>query len=324
MTTGALTFLDPWFLLAGPVAVGLALWARRRRAAALPVAMASGLLDGLPRTLRQRLAWLPAVAWCLAATALAVALARPVTRELLPLRSQGRDILLVLDVSSSMNERDVDRMRRKRRVEAVREQALAFAAQRTQDRVGLITFARYPDLRCPPTLDERALAAFLRPVDTVVPDGPEDGTAIGAALARATQVLGRATGASRLAVLLSDGDETVGEIDPLDAARLAHDEGVRVYTIGFGDLRRVLGGYYEPKFEALQGIAETTGARFFRARSEADLAGVYAAIDELETSELEDPRYRTDDRFAAPLAVAGLLALLALGFELGVVRRCPA
>ena len=332
MSIGEYQLLDPWFLLAGPLAVLALWWSGRGRRAALPVA-STWFLAGLPRTFRQRLAGLPTILTVLAAFALAVALARPVTRDVLPIRSEGRDILLVLDVSSSMANDDVGERSRVRRVEAARDRALDFALARETDRVGLLTFARFPDLRCPPTLDEESLTAFLRPVDIVTPNSAEDGTAIGAALARAVEVLAadplatRSDGEdrSRVVVLLSDGEETENVIPPEDAARLAHDAGIKVYTIGFGlGARGPFGGLRELSFDTLKEIAKTTSGEFFRARTSSDLAAVYARIDELETVELEDPRYRTVDWFDRPLLLAGGLLLLGLVLEFLWIRRSPA
>src|SRR5690606_1190098 len=136
---GELALLDPWFLLLVPAAL-LALAVRSRRArAALPSA-ATGLLTGLPVTLRQRCRALPAVLQVLGFAALCLALARPVPREVLPVRAEGIDICLVVDVSSSMNAPDATGDG-KPRIVAARERALAFAAARTHDRVGLVTFA---------------------------------------------------------------------------------------------------------------------------------------------------------------------------------------
>lgn len=318
-----LLLLDPWFLAAIPVVLLLGWLGARRRPSAVPTASVQ-LLAGLPVTLRQRLAPLPRILWTLGVVAVVLALARPVTREILPLTAEGLDIVLLVDVSSSMNYTDVERSGTRRRIDAARDRAMEFAEARDRDRVGLVSFARFPELRCPPTLDENSLAAFLRPIDTVVPDSAEDGTAIGAALLRAVQVLSRTEGESRVAVLLSDGEETVGTVKPADAAKLAADEGVKVYAIGLGQGQRLpFGGFQPNEFTALQEIADTTGGQFFRARTEQELAQVYAVIDELETTELEDPRYRTTDRYLPILLAAGGCLLVGLLLELLVIRRVP-
>lgn len=316
------TLLDPWFLVAIPLAVLAVLWRAMRPRAALPTAAAS-LYAGTPRTLRQRVQWLPLAGKLAAAACLGVALARPVEREVVPIREEGIDILLAVDTSSSMRTEDMSDTERVRRMDAARARAEEFAAARVNDRVGLIAFARYAELRCPLTLDEEALAAFLRVLD-IVPEGSQlDGTAIGTALAKAVQVLDSSDADSKVVVLLTDGETTVFDIAPTDGARLAKDAGIRVHTIGLGKGQPTPFGMRPLDFDDLRMIAETTGGEFFEPKSDEDLAAVYARIDELEKSELEDPRYRTVDRFEWPLA-AGLAALfLALLVEVLLFRRVP-
>ena len=231
MTIFGHTLLDPWFLLALP-ALGVAVWRRAAvRRAALPTA-AVHLFAGLPRTTRQRLAWLPLALLAASGVALTVALARPVDREVVPMREDGIDIVLAVDVSSSMLQEDMRDDESYRRMDAARDRAQEFAAARDRDRVGVIAFARFAELRCPPTLDEDALSAFLRVLDTV-PRGSEfDATAIGVALAKAVDVLADSDAESKVVILLSDGENNVDAILPEQAARLAKDAGVRVHTIG--------------------------------------------------------------------------------------------
>ena len=322
MTLSGYTLLDPWLLL-GCVAVAGAAWRRATtRRAALPTA-AAHLFEGLPRTLRQRLAWLPLALLTLSGVALSVALARPVVREVVPLKEDGIDIVLAVDVSSSMLQEDMRDDEAYRRMDAARERAEQFAAARTDDRVGVVAFARFAELRCPPTLDEDALAAFLRVLDTV-PRGSEfDATAIGVALAKAVDVLAESDAKSKVVVLLSDGENNVDEILPEDAAALAKDAGVRVHTIGLGRGRPSVFGFMPLAFDSLKQIAAKTDGEFFEARTDDDLAGVYDRINELETSERQDPRYRTVDRFEVPLAVGLALLLLGVLVDALIVRRVP-
>ncbi|MCA8964192.1 MAG: VWA domain-containing protein [Planctomycetes bacterium] len=316
------TLLDPWFLLVIPVALLAALWRARRAPAAVPTA-AVGLFAGLRPTLRQRLLWLPLAGKVLAACCLGVALARPALREVVPTQEEGIDILLVVDTSSSMITEDMSDSEPLRRMDAARRRAEEFAAARVNDRVGLIAFARYAELRCPPTLDEHALAAFLRVLDTVPQNTELDGTAIGTALAKAVQVLQKSTAKSKVVILLSDGENTVDDILPEDGAKLAKDAGIRVHAIGLGRGELTPFGLRRFGFGDLRKIADITGGQFFQPQSDADLGEVYAKIDELEKSELQDPRYRTVDRFEPALA-AGLGALLlALLAEALWLRRVP-
>lgn len=317
------TLLDPWFLLAAPLLLLAGLWHWRRPAAALPTA-ATGLFAGIAPTLRQRLAWLPLAAKLLAGLLLCLALARPVVREVMPIREQGIDIMLVVDLSSSMQIDDMSKERSLRRMDAARRRAEEFAKARRQDRVGCVVFAHYAELRCPPTLDENSLAAFLRSLDTVQPDSGLDGTAIGAGLAKACSVLQHSDAKAKVVVLLSDGENNVNDITPADAAKLAKDYGIRVHTIGLGMGDPMpFGGFRKLEFTALRTIAEQTGGTFFQPRSDQDLAAVYTHIDELEKTELADPRYRFVDQFHRPLALGLLGLLLALLLETLWLRRAP-
>lgn len=317
-----LSLLDPWFLLAIPLALAAVLWRVMRPRAAMPTA-ASSLFLGAPRTLRQRVQWLPLLAKLFAAVCLGVALARPVLRQVVPMQEEGIDILLVVDTSTSMKIADMSTTEQIRRMDAARIRAEEFAKARVKDRVGLIAFARYAELRCPLTLDETALSAFLRVLD-IVPEGSElDGTAIGTSLAKAVQVLQKSKAASKVVVLLTDGETTVNDIVPLDGAKLAKDADIRVHTIGLGNGRLTPFGFRSLDFTDLRMIAETTGGEFFQPKTDDDLAAVYARIDELEKSELEDPRYRTVDHFEWPLAAGLLLLMAALLLEVFLFRRVP-
>lgn len=295
-----MTLLQPWFLLL-VLLVPLALL-RRRRPPALPFAPGA---DGLPRTWRVRLAPLPTALAVLGLLLAATALARPVRRVPIPVSREGIDILLCLDVSSSMTARDLDPART--RLEVARSAAARFAAARPHDRIGLVTFARFSDLRCPPTLDHTALGRILADVRAVEPDSPEDATGIGIAVARAAQALDSAGARSRVVVLLTDGEENVAttgpdEIAPKDAAVLCRALGVRVYAIAAAagesaDTRPVAD------------LAQHTGGAFFEAKDADALGAVYAAIDALERRPESEARFRTEERFAPLLSLA--LVLLA-------------
>lgn len=317
-----ITLLDPWFLLLVPLVLLAAAWRRFRPRAALPTAAVS-LFAGIAPTWRQRFVNAPLLVQTLAGICLAVALARPVEREVMPLREQGIDIVLAIDTSGSMGTPDMDREVPVRRMDAARDRAEDFAAKRTHDRVALVTFGRYAELRCPPTLDEKALAAFLRAVDTVPPGSPLDGTAIGMALAKAVQVLQKSEAKSKVVVLLTDGLNNAGDILPLDAAKLAKDQGVRVHTIGLGNGEPGFARFLPIDFGDLKEIAKITGGEFFQPKSDQDLAAVYARIDAMEKVELDDPRYRSADRFEWPLAIGLSLLLAALFAEVLLFRRVP-
>ena len=310
-----LWLLDPWLLLAA-LLVPLALLLRRRaRRPALTFAPAP-FLAGLPRSPRSRLAPLPLVCGTVGMLLLALALARPVARHPLPLESPGIDIMLCLDTSSSMAARDMDP--RRSRLDLAREAAARFVAGRRGDRIGLLRFARYPDLLCPLTLDHRALLELLGLVESMDPESPEDRTGIGTVVARAAQILQRSEAASRVVILLTDGKENVatartrGEIGPARAGGLCAALGIRVYVIAAGEGRRGPGGELVPiDTGQIEKLARITRGRFYRARDADAVDRVYDRIDALEKSGQREPRYRLEERFH--LFVAAALALFLLG-----------
>lgn len=321
------SLMDPWFLVVTALVWGLFVIRLARSPAALPVASTAPMV-GLPKTLRVRLWLLPVVLHTLALTAFTIALSRPVTRDVLPLREKGVDIVLVLDISASMMAADMDESGQVTRMQAARECALQFAKERVHDRVGLLTFARFPELRCPLTLDQDALAAFLRSVETVPPRSPENQTGIGVAVAKATTLLGESEAKSKVIVLLSDGENNVDDILPEDAAKLAKDAGIHVHCIGVGRGRVIQDLFgmrreFKPEFTALKVIAEITDGEFHEAESGAELAGVYDRINELEKVEIEDPRFRTVELYHYPFGVGVLLLLLQLLVEFLWIRRVP-
>ncbi len=306
------------------------LWPRRGapRLPFAPLALLEGPGENLPpRTWRVRLAPVPRGLEAVALALAIFALARPVEREVLPEEREGVDILLVLDVSSSMDARDLDPLNS--RLALARSAAARFVAARPEDRIGIVTFARYPDLVSPPTLDRRALADFLERIERVEPDGPEDATGIGTALALAVRLL--AGGAPvegappRVVILLSDGEENVAgpraprEIAPEAAAQLAARAGVRVHAIamGLGEPDGA-GGWRALDTGGLRRIAHTSGGRFFEAREAGALGDIYDAIDTLETQARAEPRFALHDRFAPFLLLA--LALVAAA---ALLRRGP-
>ena len=276
----------------------------------------------LPRTLRARLAGVPRWLFGLALLSAALAAARPVTVREVPVVQPGSDILLVLDVSSSMRAHDLDPGRD--RLAVVREAAGAFVAARPQDRIGLLRFARYPDLLCPPTRDHAALQARLALLEPVAEDGAEDATGIGTAVARAVELLDsgaqqQADGLmpARVVVLLTDGEENVaaggvrGEIAPVHAAQFAAQLGVRVHAIAAGRGRPAPGGGQVPlDTSALEDLAERSGGAFFQAPDAAALAEVYARIDALESPPQPDPRLEVREHARWFAGSALLLAVL--------------
>jgi Ca-activated chloride channel homolog len=294
-----------------------------RRRAAVKFAAGRFLGAGLPASWRVRLRFLPRVALVLGMVFLVVALSRPVKRVPLPATTEGIDIFLCLDLSSSMAQTDMDPERT--RLDVAREAALEFVAGRKDDRIGLVTFARFADLSCPLTLDHDALLTILGAVSLVEGDGPEDATGIGSAVALAARALEDGAGRSKVVILLTDGEENVartaepGEIPPMHAAQLCGRLGIRVYSIVAGLGSRDSGGQWVPLDTAqVFDLAKRTGGRFFTARDAPAAADVYREIDRLEKAEIEEPRFEIVERFL-PFLLVGL-ALLLVGRLLATTR----
>lgn len=329
----------PGFALQAPAALALAVlvvaaaacrWWRRPRVpfAGMHLLASAADLPPLPTTWRARLAGLPA--WCdvLAALALVVALARPVERVPAPTPPPGRDLLLCLDVSSSMAANDLDAQRSRHVV----GQALAerFVRARGSDRIGLVAFARYADLVCPPTRDHEALVASLRALQMVPKDGAEDATAIGAAVGKAAASLARVDGAAKVVVVVTDGEENVSnklqpnEIAPLHAAQACAAAGIRVHAVVVGrGNQKPDGRFVALDTTAVQQLASTTGGRSWLCEDEAALAEVYARIDALEADATPPPGLVARERFAWALAFAAVAAALARLLRALGLRRLP-
>ncbi|MHC5062724.1 MAG: VWA domain-containing protein [Planctomycetota bacterium] len=329
-----LRLLDPWLLSLGVLLLlGLVLRFLRGRPAinfapgplvfggpdrSNPSGKPTGILAharAFPRTWRQRLLAMPRILQVLGLLLAVIALARPVQRDQLPLETKGIDIFLCLDVSSSMAADDMDR--RRSRLEVAKDAATEFISGRSQDRIGLVSFARFPDLLCPLTLDHAALNSFLDELEMVEADGDEDMTGVGTAVARAAQVLQGSEANSKVIILLTDGEENVAtlhspdEIGPLQAGRLCEQLGIRVYSIAAGIGKQGPDGEFVPlDTNQLRGLASISGGEFYEARDAGAVASVYTYINELEKIEFEEPRFEMSERFMPFLLGAIVLLLL--------------
>jgi Ca-activated chloride channel family protein len=261
----------------------------------------------------------------LAVLLVTVALARPQhgLREN-ELSGKGVDIVLALDLSSSMRAED---FQPDNRLFVAKKVAADFVNQRPHDRLGLVVFAGTAVTQCPLTLNHEALIDLLERVDFGM---VEDGTAIGQGLATALNRLRQSRAKSRVVILLTDGVNNRGVIDPLTAAELARALGVRVYTIGVGTTGiapmpvddPVQGRHYEMMpveidETTLTAIAERTGGKYFRAKDSQALAAIYRQIDGLEKSDLTSAAYSEWRDRGPELAFAAVL-LLAVGFVLSL------
>ncbi len=196
------------------------------------------------------------------------------------------DIILVLDTSSSMLAEDF----KPNRLEAVKEAAQEFISNRNGDRIGLLVFGKETFIQCPLTIDYGVLNSLLSEVTVMEPK--YDGTAIGVAIASGINRLRNSDSKSKVIILLSDGSNNAGSIDPISAAKIAKEYGVKVYTIGAGtkqSITQIPGrGFVRNEIDedTLMGIADVTNAKYFRAIDKASLSGIYSEIDKLEKSEI--------------------------------------
>lgn len=327
-------FASPWFLLLLPAALAAAFWLARRRArgdARLSLPNASAVSFGTSPWVRldRALPWVRGLALGLGI----VALARPQTgaREE-TVSTYGVDIVVALDNSGSMaceDERPLNRL------EVARRKIAAFIERRPADRLGLVVFATIAATRAPLTLDHEMLQRFVKEVD-FAPRG-EDQTALGMGLASAVNRLRRSNARSKVVVLVTDGKSNAGQISPEAAASAAKALGIRVYTVGVGSDGEVvcpvdrgpLGrGYVTTEAELdeplLRRIADSTGARYFRATDTKGFEEAFETIDRLEKTEVTSKvRVLYAERFPLALVPASLLLGLEILLSATRLRRIP-
>lgn len=310
-------FGTPWALLSAFAVLAVAWWRLRAPKAALMVPTV-GPLVALAPSPRQRLARWLWVLPVLAALLLVAAAARPRAGEAATrVPGEGIDIVLALDLSSSMTTSLADG---RSRLEGTKEVVREFIASRENDRIGLAVFQREAIPLVPPTLDYRALDELVADLE---PGLLPDGTGIGVGIGAAVNLLRASDASSRVVVLLTDGRHNAREsISPEDAAELAAQLGIPVYTIAVVDEgpRR----FADVDEDLLQAIAERTGARFFAASSTDELRAVYEEISRLETTPFERERYLRYREYGPWLAAAAAgLLLLWVGLDSFWLRRAP-
>lgn len=242
---------------------------------------------------------------CLALTGCVLALARPQSgKEETRIYTEGIDIVLCIDVSSSMRALDFELNGKPHdRLFAVKHVIKNFIKRRKDDRIGVVVFARYPYTQCPLTTDYGVLLQLL---DSVEIGMIEDGTAIGSALASAVNRLKNSKAKSRVIILLTDGRNNCGKIDPLTAAELAKALGIKVYTVGAGSdapyipypvqtpfgVQIIRQPQIEIDEQTLREIAKIAGGKYYRATDTAGLDKTYQEIDRMEKTREEVHKYR--------------------------------
>ena len=288
-----------------------------------------------PKSWRMRLVNLPMILRCIAFTLIVIVMARPQTHNSWDNKQvDGIDIMMALDVSTSMLAEDL----KPNRIEAAKNVASEFIADRPNDNIGLTIFAGEAFTQCPMTTDHSSLINLLQSVRTDIAARGliSDGTAVGMGLANAVSRLKNSKSKSKVVILLTDGSNNMGDISPMTSAQIARSLGIRVYTIGLGTNKvapypmPVAGGVQyvnipvEIDTKILSDIAAVTEGNFYRATNNRELKQIYKDIDKLEKTKMDVKTYSKRYEAYQPFAIAALIVLL---FELllrtTVLRRIP-
>lgn len=318
-----------WLLLLLIPIIGYQIWSYRSKQHPSLTFSDTSELKSIARTWRTYGIWVSPVLQWIAFALIVMAIARPQYKNTtVEQNAEGIDIVLTLDISTSMKAEDL----KPNRLEAAKDVAENFINKRISDRIGLVLFARKSFTMVPPTLDYDLLKRMLGNVEMGV---VEDGTAIGMGIATAVNRLKESKAKSKVIILLTDGQNNSGEIDPVTAADLARSYGIKIYTIGAGSRGTAPYPVKDPIFgdryqnvevnideEMLKKIANMTGGAYFRATDTEKLRDIYTQIDKLEKTEIEEVIY-TDYRDLYPrfLLPGIFLLLLALVSEQFFFRR---
>jgi Ca-activated chloride channel family protein len=332
------SFASPlWFLLFVAIAARVVLGFVDRRRGYGAFDYSAIALVGRNRSVRSLFAWLPLALFLSGLALVAIALARPQRVISFNDERKGIDIVIALDSSGSMAAED---FRPKNRFTVAKEMIADFVAGRENDRIGLVTFGARAATRVPVTFD-RAIATAVLERAEVGENG--DGTAIGQGIATSVNRLRNSKARSRVIILLTDGVNNAGSIEPLAAAKIAAKLGIKVYTIGVGSQGTVpvpvktqnpITGEIETVYQYIRAdldekmlatIAQETGAAYFRATDTKALQAVFARIDQLEKSNLAAPKTKNvEELYERPLMIGLLLLALATLFGETIWFRLPA
>jgi Ca-activated chloride channel homolog len=311
-------------------AIGYYLWRRRKKMTMVLQFSSLQIFDKIPITLRERMRHLPLALRMAALALLIIALARPQSiSDKQNISTEGIDIVLELDISGSMMAEDFN----PNRIEAAKQVATEFVDGRSNDRIGLVVFSAESFTQCPLTTDYPVLKNLLREVKNGM---IADGTAIGLAIANGVNRLKDSKAKSKVTILLTDGVNNRGEIDPLTAARIAATYGIRIYTVGvgahgeapypvqtqFGIRRQMVPVDIDEK--VLTQVAEMTGGKYYRATDNRKLKAIYKEIDQLERTKIEVTAYKRYSELYEIWLLTGLIALMMeVGLTLSVLRKNP-
>ncbi len=329
------SFSDPLYLLLLPVLPLMVYWYLRgmKRSSGKIRYSDIGILKRLVPSAKQRLRHILFVMRLLAFTMLIFALARPQSSSKEEeISTEGVDIILAMDVSSSMLAED---FKPNNRLEAAKLVAMDFIKGRRNDRLGMVIFAGESFTQCPLTLDYGVLLTLLEGIK--VADKDWDGTAIGMGIINAVNRLRDSKAKSKVIILLTDGVNNSGQVAPVTAARIGQAFGVKIYTIGAGKRgtamypvnNPIFGRQYVPMQveideETLKEIARITNAKYFRATNERKLKAIYDEIGEMEKTKIEVKEFtRYEEYFVYFLGLGLLLLLLKLILSNTYFKKLP-
>ena len=313
-----MTFANPEYLflllLLLPI-VGWYIYELRNSDASVQVSD-TRVLAAQPKSIRIWLLHVPFVLRIAVITLISIALARPqLTNKWSSQSTEGIDIMMALDISGTMLAEDL----RPNRLEAAKKVASDFVIARPNDQIGLVVFAGESFTQCPLTTDHAVLVNLFKSVEYGM---VEDGTAIGLGLANAVNRMKDSETKSKVIILLTDGSNNRGDIDPQTAAEIAKTYGIRVYTIGVGSygqarvpVQTPIGKQYitmDNEFDetTLRSIAETTGGQYFRAKDNTSLKAIYDQIDQMEKTKLRVREFSKHTENFMPFLYAALSCLL--------------
>jgi Ca-activated chloride channel family protein len=326
------SFLNPeffWLFLFLPVAVAWFFWKGKKSAATLKISSVKGFKA--EKSIAAKLKPYLFVLRLLALSSLIIAMARPrkVDISSQTKSTKGVDIVMAIDVSGSMLAKDL----KPNRMEALKKVASSFVEGRPNDRIGIVVYAAEAYTKTPVTSDKAIVQDAIRSIkyDNVL----QDGTGIGMGLTTAVNRLKDSKAKSKVIILLTDGVNNAGFIEPETASQIAKEFGIKVYTIGIGTNGDAMfpyayapgGGFLfrmmpvEIDVNLLQTIAKNTGGKYFRANNNSKLEAIYAEINKLETTEIQELRfYDYEEKFRPFVWIAGLLLLLELALRNTVYR----
>ncbi len=326
------SFLNPeffWLFLLLPAAVLWQLWKRKQQSPTLKISSVKGFKA--QKSLLAKLKPFLFVFRLLALSSLIIAMARPrkVDISSQTKSTKGIDIVMAIDVSGSMLAKDL----KPNRMEALKKVAENFVEGRPNDRIGIVVYASEAYTKTPVTSDKAIIQEAIQSIkyDNVL----QDGTGIGMGLTTAVNRLKDSKAKSKVIILLTDGVNNAGFIEPETASQIAREYGIKVYTIGIGTNGNAMSPYaYAPNggflfrmmpveidVNLLQTIARNTGGKYFRASSNSKLESIYKEINKLETTEIQELKfYDYDEKYRLFVWIAGILVLIEFGLRNTVYR----